>query len=39
VEEIEANVKDAIEEYFHALRYTGQPLPPPVEYKLEVAVA
>jgi predicted RNase H-like HicB family nuclease len=39
VEEIEENIKDAIEEYFHALRFAGKPLPQPVEHKLEVAIA
>ena len=38
VEEIEENVKDAIEEYLHALEVTGQPLPPQASQKFEVAV-
>ena len=39
LEEIEENVKDAIETYLEALKATGQPLPEPAVRKLEIAVA
>jgi predicted RNase H-like HicB family nuclease len=38
IEEVEENVKDAIEEYFHALKFAGRPMPPEVERKIEVPV-
>ena len=38
IEEIRANVKDAIEEYLHALKVTGKPLPTPTSEKFEIAV-
>lgn len=39
VEEIKENIKDAIEEYLHALEFAGRPIPPRAEAKFEVAVA
>ncbi len=39
LEEIEENVKDAIETYIEALKALGKPAPPPVARKLEIAVA
>jgi predicted RNase H-like HicB family nuclease len=39
MEEVEANVRDAIEAYIEALKATGKPLPQPAKRKLEVAVA
>jgi predicted RNase H-like HicB family nuclease len=38
IEEIEANARDAIEEYLHALEFAGQPRPQAVERKLEVSI-
>lgn len=38
MEEIEENVKDAIETYLDALEAAGQPLPQPVARKIEVAI-
>jgi predicted RNase H-like HicB family nuclease len=39
IDEIRENVRDAIEEYLHALEVTGQPRPQPVSEKFDVAVA
>jgi predicted RNase H-like HicB family nuclease len=39
IEEIEANIKDAIETYLDALREFGQELPQPAARKLEVSIA
>jgi predicted RNase H-like HicB family nuclease len=39
IEEVEENVKDAIETYIAALKEAGEPLPEPAVRKLEVAVA
>ena len=39
MEEIEENIKDAIETYLDALKTLGKPLPQPVTRKLEIAVA
>ena len=39
IEEIEANIKDAIETYLDALSAFGKPLPQPTARKLEVSVA
>jgi predicted RNase H-like HicB family nuclease len=39
IEEIEENIKDAIETYLDALKTLGKPLPQPVTRKLEIAVA
>ena len=39
IEEIEVNIKDAIETYIDALRTLGKPIPQPVTRKFEVAVA
>jgi predicted RNase H-like HicB family nuclease len=39
IEEIEANIRDAIDTYIDALKATGQPLPPPAARKLEISVA
>jgi predicted RNase H-like HicB family nuclease len=38
IAEIRENVKDAIEEYLHALSVTGQPPPPRASEKFEIAV-
>jgi predicted RNase H-like HicB family nuclease len=38
-EEIEANIKGAIETYIDALKALGKPVPQPVARKLEIAVA
>jgi predicted RNase H-like HicB family nuclease len=38
LDEIEANIKDAIETYMEALAIIGKPLPQPVVRKLEVAI-
>ena len=39
IEEIEANVKDAIDVYFHAQEWAGKAMPPPVVRTLQVSVA
>ena len=39
IEEIEENIKDAIETYLDALKALGKPLPQAVTRKLEIAVA
>jgi predicted RNase H-like HicB family nuclease len=39
IEEIEVNIKDAIETYIDALKSLGKPIPQPVARKLEIAVA
>ena len=39
MEEIEGNIKDAIETYIGALKVLGRPSPQPVARKLEVAIA
>ena len=39
IDEIEKNIKDAIETYIDALKTLGKPLPQPVTRKLEIAVA
>jgi predicted RNase H-like HicB family nuclease len=39
MDEIEENIKDAIETYLEALKTLGKPLPQPVTRKLEIAVA
>jgi predicted RNase H-like HicB family nuclease len=39
IEEVEENVKDAIEAGLHALKDAGEPLPEPAVRKLEIAVA
>jgi predicted RNase H-like HicB family nuclease len=39
IEEIEENVRDAIEAYLDALKSLGKPLPQPVARKIEVAIA
>jgi predicted RNase H-like HicB family nuclease len=39
MEEVEENIRDAIEAYIEALRASGKPLPQPAARKLEVAVA
>jgi predicted RNase H-like HicB family nuclease len=39
IEEIEENIKDAIETYLEALKTLGKPQPQPVTRKLEIAVA
>lgn len=39
IEEVEANIKDAIETYLEALRTLGKPLPQPAARKLEISLA
>lgn len=39
LDEIKANVQDAIEAYLAALQETGQPIPPSATEKFEVSVA
>ena len=39
IDEIRENVKDAIAAYLEALEFAGEPMPPPVAEKLEVAFA
>jgi predicted RNase H-like HicB family nuclease len=39
IEEIEANIKDAIETYLDALQALGKPMPQPTARKLEIALA
>lgn len=39
IEEVEANIRDAIETYLDALRALGKPMPQPAARKLEIAVA
>jgi predicted RNase H-like HicB family nuclease len=39
IEEIEVNIKDAIETYIDALKTLGKPAPQPVARKLEIAIA
>ena len=39
MEEVEENIKDAIETYIEALKALGKPLPQPAARKIEVAVA
>jgi predicted RNase H-like HicB family nuclease len=39
MEEIEENIKDAIETYLDALKTLGKPLPPRATRKLEVSLA
>ncbi len=39
MEEIEENIRDAIQTYIEALKSLGKPVPQPAKRKLEVAVA
>jgi predicted RNase H-like HicB family nuclease len=39
IEEVEENIKDAIETYIEALKALGKPLPQAATRKIEVAVA
>jgi predicted RNase H-like HicB family nuclease len=39
IEEIEANIKDAIETYLDALQALGKPMPQPTARRLEIALA
>jgi predicted RNase H-like HicB family nuclease len=39
IDEIEVNIRDAIETYIDALKSLGKPVPQPVTRKLEIAVA